>query len=218
MSDIDNTEILDELYHEEAELKKDEKLAKRTILVFAILILAIIGVVSLLSYKFFTYKPTATVYNKIVQTIPASAVSPTSEITSPTPVTTKTTGGQTQTQKDYYINIGYGTNQSGDWSDVAGAIITADITQYSNIKSVYFEPSVNVPSANGNVSIRLYNVTDKHPVWNSEITRTAVADTNLFISPLLSYDTGPKLYQVQMKTEMNVTANLIQSRIHVVTK
>lgn len=120
-------------------------------------------------------------------------------------------------QKDYYFNLGSGPNQSVDWADVPGAISTFDIAQYSNIKDVYLESNINVPTANGTVSIRLFNKTDNYAVWNSERTVNSQVKGDLVVSPKIIYDKGPKLYQVQMKTQLGVPANLVQSRIHIIT-
>ena len=89
-----------------------------------------------------------------------------------------------------------------------------DFGSYNRIKEVHFEASVYVPTANQSVSVRLYNVTDKHPVWYSEVTMAGGPSAYL-TSPAVSYDTGTKLYQVQMKTQLQSTANLVQSKIHV---
>lgn len=224
MNNFDKSSILKELHQDEEELHKDERLIKITFVIIAILILAIVGIASYLIFKSITdKKPVTTVVNKIIresilvtQTI---SPSPVSEIPSPTkPVVVNTTNIKSTASKDYYINIGTGVNKSSDWTDVGGAITTADIGQYQNIKDVYFETSINVPSSNGTVSVRLYNTTDKHPVWNSEVTKNGTSDTYLFVSPSVSYDVGPKMYQVQMKSQLNVAANLVQSRLHIVTK
>ncbi|EKD86984.1 MAG: hypothetical protein ACD_37C00088G0007 [uncultured bacterium] len=122
------------------------------------------------------------------------------------------------TTKDHYINIGSGTNQSSDWTDVSGALTTADIGQYPDIKEVHFEAFINVPTANGSVSVRLFNKTNSYLVSNSEIIRDGIVETYHFISPALIYDVGPKLYQVQMKSQLNVLANLVSARIHIVTE
>ncbi len=120
--------------------------------------------------------------------------------------------------KDYYINLGSGTDQSSDWADVQGALTTFDFGQYYNIKEVHFEASISVPTANGTVSVRLFNETDMHPVWNSEITGPASSQSTLMISPGIIYDNAPKMYQVQMKSQLNVSANLLEARFHIIAQ
>ncbi|OIP57313.1 MAG: hypothetical protein COX79_01025 [Candidatus Levybacteria bacterium CG_4_10_14_0_2_um_filter_36_16] len=118
------------------------------------------------------------------------------------------------TIKDYFIPLGSGTNQSSDWVDVPGAQVAIDLGQYQNVKEVHFEASVTMPTSNGSVYVRLFNVTDKHPVWNSDVSGVGNSIYTL-TSPAIIYDKSAKVYQVQMKTQMQVAANLTQSRIHV---
>lgn len=118
--------------------------------------------------------------------------------------------------KDNFIPLGSGTTTAKDWTDVAGAQATIDFNQYSPINKIIFEASVNVPTGNQTVSVRLFNVTDKHPVWYSEVTANN-SPAYLISSPII-YDLGAKTYQVQMKTQLGFSADLTQSRIHVISK
>ncbi len=120
--------------------------------------------------------------------------------------------------KDYYFNLGSGSNQSSDWADVPGAIATFNIASYKNIKEVRLETTTNVPTANGTISVRLFNKTDGYAVWNSERTVQAESQGSLLISEKINYDYGPKMYQVQMKSQLNVPATLTQARVHVVAE
>lgn len=133
---------------------------------------------------------------------------------SPTPTNTTSTTVMQNAVKNYYISLGSGTVQGSDWTDVPGVQAIVDFGQYPHIKEIHFEVSVYVPTANESVSVRLYNVTDKHPVWNSEVTTNATT-TAYLTSPAISYNTGSKFYQVQMKTQLKVPATLVQSRIHI---
>jgi len=137
---------------------------------------------------------------------------PTQTVNNVAPINPKTTA-----VRDNFIPLGSGTGQGSEWKDIPGAQAKVDLSQYSPIKEVRFEASTNVPTGNESVSVRLYNVTDKHPVWYSEVTAQSNSTANLISSPL-AYDFGEKLYQVQMKTELQFPANLTQARIHVVSK
>ncbi|RJQ24762.1 hypothetical protein C4577_07055 [Candidatus Parcubacteria bacterium] len=224
VKDSDIAPILEELHRDEKRIYKDEKLVKVMFIVIVILILIIGGAVSYLFIKSSSEKKTIkTIINEVIREPNPNIVTPTPTPSpiptpSPTPTPTPTPAQKTSAAKDYYVNIGSGSNTSADWKDVEGAITTADIGQYQNIKEVSLEASINVPTANGTVSVRLYNKTDKHPVWNSEVTKNSTSDDYIFISPALNYDTGPKLYQVQMKSQLGVKANLVYSRLHIVTK
>ncbi|MCL5970900.1 MAG: hypothetical protein M1450_05390 [Patescibacteria group bacterium] len=114
--------------------------------------------------------------------------------------------------KDYFIPLGSGINTSTDWTDINGVQTIVDFGQYPNIKEIRLEASVSIPT--GFVSVRLYNVTDKHPVWNSEIILNDKTSGYL-VSPAISYDTGTKTYQVQIRNQLNATANLVQAKIHI---
>lgn len=150
------------------------------------------------------------------QLIPTSTPAPCTDCLTPTviPLQTALAVNTQSTAKDYFIPLGSGSSQASDWTDVPGAQVELDFASFSHIKAVYFETSVYVPSANESVSIRLYNVTDNHPVWNSDVMMDSGTTAHL-ISPALSYDTGLKLYQVQMKTQLQAPANLVQALIHV---
>ena len=120
--------------------------------------------------------------------------------------------------RDYYINLGSGTNQSTDWTDVSGTLSTFDIAQYQNIKEVHLETTINVPTANGTISVRLFNKTDGTAVWNSDRTVNAQVSGDLLISQNIFYPYGPKLYSVQMKSQLGILANLAQARLHIITQ
>ncbi len=212
---------MEELHEDEEKLRRDERKAKIAFLFSLVFILISLAGVSYLIFKSKSEKkPIIEIINAVPSVLsPALTDSPSSQ-TIPTQIPSTTTGGNNKSSstKDYYINIGSGSNQSLDWADVPGALATADINQYQDIKEVHFEAFINVPTANGNVSVRLFNKTDNYSVWNSEVTRDGTKDTYQFISPALIYDRGPRLYQVQIKSQLNVLVNLVSARIHVVTE
>lgn len=119
--------------------------------------------------------------------------------------------------KEFFIPIGTGTNATEDWGDVPGLLVTIDSNQYGKIKSVVFETTVRVPTLDQWVKVRLYNVTDKHPVWSSEVNFTIGSQPTLLISSPFTLDEGINSYQVQMKTQIRRPAYLDQSRIHITT-
>lgn len=120
--------------------------------------------------------------------------------------------------KDYYINLGSGSSKSTDWVDVNGTFNTYDISSYNNVQAVSLETTTNVPTSNGTYSVRLYNKTDGNPVWNSERTVQAEQNGSLLISQNITYPRGPKLYSVQMKSQIGVELVLIQARLHIVSE
>jgi len=130
---------------------------------------------------------------------------------SPTVIVFKET---TSSVKDHFISFGSGTSSDQNWIDVGGLQTTVDLGSYGDIKEIKFEASIQVPGENQAVSVRLYNKTDNHPVWNSEVTKNTGASGYLVSSPII-YDKGAKTYSVQMKTQLGSTVTLGEARIHI---
>lgn len=128
-------------------------------------------------------------------------------------VTQKT---QTRGLQDYYVPFGSGTLASGDWVNVPGLQAYIDTANYGTIKKVTFEASLYIPTGIGKGYARLFNITDQHPVWNSEVSLES-STAQLLISSPITLDSGEKLYQVQIKTTINPGTNLTQSRVHIRT-
>ncbi len=158
-----------------------------------------------------------------VQSVPvAIAVTPTatpSPTTTPTPTITPspqptTSKISTSPIREIFIPIGTGTGNSDDWKDVDGLKIYVDSTKYGKIKTTVFEASVHVSNADQFVYVRLFNETDKHPVWFSELYFPDGRTATFLVSQPITLDTGNKLYKVQMKTQLKATTNLDQARIH----
>jgi hypothetical protein len=122
----------------------------------------------------------------------------------------------TTSAKEYYVPLGAGTNATDEWSDVPGASVSIDTASYGKIKQAIFEATVTVPSGSQRVWVRLYNVTDRHPVWFSDVTTDSSGPVLLASSPI-ALDKGNKVYQVQMKTQLKNLTNLVQSRVKIAT-
>ena len=135
-----------------------------------------------------------------------SQVAPQKQTVSPT----------SQSTKEFYVPFGSGTTQNDQWEDVPGVVSYIDTNNYTNIQTVYFEVSMNIPTKNGIVSARLYNATDKHPVWYSEVS----TDSNVskLVATKVKLDSGNKQYQVQMKTSLRYASILDFARIKILTK
>ncbi len=118
--------------------------------------------------------------------------------------------------REFYVSFGAGSNSSDDWQDVGGVAANVDTTSYGSIKQVIFEATIHIPTGNQTAFVRLYNVTDAHPVWGSELSLEG-SGPKLLASNGITLDTGKKLYQVQMKTQLKYPAVLDQSRLHITT-
>lgn len=202
-------------------IQKDEKEVKIGFTVSALLIIFLLANVAYLN--FYVLRLNESKVTEPISTVstPTPTASSSSTLTSsPNPAVAQFLSSPTPTpsSKDYFINLGYGTNQSTDWADVPGTLMTFDIAQYPNIKRVTLETTLSVPTENGTVSVRLYNKTDGYAVWNSDRTVQAQNNIPLLVSQNIIYPQGPKLYSVQMMTQLGVQANLLQARLHILTR
>lgn len=116
--------------------------------------------------------------------------------------------------KEYFIPLGTGYTEKNEWIDVAGTDTSIDPANYGKIKSTVYEASMRIPVANGTMYARLYNVTDKHPVWFSEVSTSAGTSTTV-TSGNITLDAGNKLYRVQIKTSLQYPSYLDFSRIRI---
>lgn len=118
--------------------------------------------------------------------------------------------------KEFFVPFGSGSNSTDDWADVSGLQAYIDSASYGRIKSVTFEATVRIPTGNETAYVRLFNLTDKHPVWFSEVSLEG-GTAKLLTSKPITLDSGNKLYQVQMKTSLKYPAILDQVRLHIIT-
>ena len=153
-----------------------------------------------------------------LSTCPASCLSLINEATMsirlPTPAPSIKTTPVGSSVKEFFISFGSGSTRAGDWEDVGGLGAYIDSGKYGKIKSVVFEAAVAIPNGNQGVYVRLFNATDKHPVWFSEVYHEG-GNPKLLISSPITLDAGNKLYQAQMKTTLKDLANLNQARIKI---
>lgn len=116
--------------------------------------------------------------------------------------------------KEYYIDFGNGTVDSTDWEDVPGLSKYINTNNYTNIQSVIFEASIRIPTGNGTVYVRLYNVTDGTAVDLSELSSEGSTST-LKQSKAINIAQGNKLYKVQMKNRMDYDVIVDSSRLKI---
>lgn len=122
----------------------------------------------------------------------------------------------TSSSKEYFVAFGGGTSSAEDWADVPGLTAGINSTAYESIKEVRFEASVYIPTGNETAYVRLFNKSDQHPVWFSEVSLSG-GTPQLLISTPITLDAGQKTYQVQMKTSLKFQAVLSQARVHITT-
>ena len=85
------------------------------------------------------------------------------------------------------------------------------------MKTVTFEVAIRIPTGNQIAYARLFNVTDKHPVWFSEVSVEG-GKALLVISQPITLDSGAKTYQVQLKTSLGYLSYIDQSRLRITTQ
>ncbi|PJE69024.1 hypothetical protein COU96_02020 [Candidatus Shapirobacteria bacterium CG10_big_fil_rev_8_21_14_0_10_38_14] len=148
---------------------------------------------------------------------PAACLEAISQATAPAFIQTTPTPKPTQAEvmvKELYIPLGSGSTKSVDWVELAGVESVIDAANYPKIKSVIFEASLRIPTANGRVYAKLYNVTDKHDVWFSEVWAEGPLGYRAE-SGKISLSPGRKLYRVMMKSTMAYEAILDSARIKI---
>lgn len=149
----------------------------------------------------------ATASSQTQQSVTTATISTPSETPEPTQTIT--------TVKEIFIPFGSGSSLAGDWEDIPGVQASLDTNNFPSIKSVTFETTARIPTGNEIAYIRLYNVTDKHPMWSSEISWEGGGTK--FLTKTITLDSGNKVYQVQMKTSLKFQAIFDQARLHIIT-
>ena len=119
--------------------------------------------------------------------------------------------------KEFYIPLGTGTTKSVTYTALNTSDFYFDPSLYGKIKEIYFEMGVRIPTANGRVYAKLYNVTDQHDVWYSEIW--GEGDKGQYISsPKITLEKDRKRYRVYLRNTMEYDAYLDMARLRVVTE
>ncbi|MDP1721736.1 MAG: hypothetical protein Q8L37_00850 [Candidatus Gottesmanbacteria bacterium] len=117
--------------------------------------------------------------------------------------------------KEYYISFGSGMTQSNVWQDIPGVEAIIDTANYPAIKSVTFEVYLKIPTANGQVYAKLYNVTDKHDVWFSEVSSEGPVLTKK--EAAITLESGARTYRVMGLSTLKYDTNIQNARIRIVT-
>jgi len=148
---------------------------------------------------------------------PAACLEAISQVTTPGLVQIAPTPKPTYFEamvKELYIPLGPGSTKSMDWVELTGVESVIDTANYPKIKSVIFEASLRIPTANGRVYAKLYNVTDKHDIWYSEVYAEGPSSYRAE-SGDITLASGRKLYRVMMKSTMGYEAILDLARIKI---
>ena len=148
---------------------------------------------------------------------PTPAPSPTTiPVVSPSPVPSQTI---IQTaSKEIFIPLGSGSVTTNSFSDIAGSDVTIDLTKYPGVQSIVFQASIWVEGGNGRAYARIYNVDDKNPYFESQITNnTGVGSVQNSLNIPLPYST--KTYRIQAKTDITqYAAHIDNARFKITLK
>lgn len=117
--------------------------------------------------------------------------------------------------KEYYIPLGNGMTKNDQWETVAGMEATIDTSLYPKIKQVVFESYLRIPVGIGWMHVKLFNATDGHDVWGSEVQ----SESNTFVreSAVIPLDSGNKRYIVMAQSTIRAEAYIDNARIKIIT-
>lgn len=113
--------------------------------------------------------------------------------------------------KEIIVPIGTGLTRSSEWEDLPGADVYIDTSNYPPIRKAIFEIYLNITTGQGQMNAKLFNVTDKHDVWFSEVSVDGggVAKREAEVT----LEKGNKLYRVMAKSTLNAEAVVQNARI-----
>jgi len=116
--------------------------------------------------------------------------------------------------KEIYIPLGQGSAASQDWEEITGAEAVINLANFSGVKSVILEASLRIPTGNGRVYAKLYDVIAKHDVWFSEVSVEGSQSKREESAPVV-LSPGRSLYRIKMKSTMGYEAILDQARLKI---
>ena len=118
--------------------------------------------------------------------------------------------------KEYYIPLGSGQTKSSEWADILGAEAYVNTNNYPRITKVLFEIYGSIPTANGELRVKLFDVSDKHDVWFSEV----VLEGNTVVRKEVevTLEPGNKLYRVMAKSTLSYEATVVNARLKLLTE
>ena len=123
----------------------------------------------------------------------------------------------TNASRESYIPLGTCSTDKSSFTDLTSTETVIDPANYGTVKEAYFIASLKNPTRNGQVEAQLYNITDKHPVWGSTVILNG-AESQTISSGKITLDTGSKLYRVQLKSTLNYTVTLDNSKIRIISE
>ncbi|OGY09590.1 MAG: hypothetical protein A2700_01045 [Candidatus Blackburnbacteria bacterium RIFCSPHIGHO2_01_FULL_44_64] len=122
-----------------------------------------------------------------------------------------------ETTKTSSVSIGSTfSTRSADWTDVPGQT-EVDPGEYGASPAFYVDASVKIGNSNGEVKIRLFDITNGIAVSGSELSTVTSSYSNVSSSALLLWR-GKNLYKIQIKSTIGEEAFVASAKIRVVYK
>lgn len=114
----------------------------------------------------------------------------------------------------YIPLVASAANTKTDWTDIVPSEFYFDLSSYPGAKAVRFTGFLRAVNATGPVYVRLYDVTNKRGVDNSDFSTSS--DTfQRFESAALSIWRGNNLYRLQLKSPNGTEAQLSEAKLKV---
>jgi hypothetical protein len=121
------------------------------------------------------------------------------------------------TTKVVYVPLGRGTTTSQTYEEIVGAEAVIDLSRYPEIETVYFEANMKIPAGGGRIYAKIYNVTDKHDAWLSEVYLDGAGPYRAEAKGVI-LASGRKLYRVKMKSTLGTEGVLDSARLKILLK
>ncbi len=121
---------------------------------------------------------------------------------------------QTTTVKEFFVPLGGGTTTSSNWVTLSGLETQVDSNNYNNIKSVFFEASLRLPTGNGRFYARLINISDNTPLEETVVYIEGSQGQRREIQ--FSLRSGNKTYGVQIRSTLGFEGILDMARIKII--
>lgn len=118
--------------------------------------------------------------------------------------------------KEYFIPLGSGNTKANEYEQLTSVEAYVDTGNYPPIKEAYFDLHLRNPTGNGKAYAKLFNVTDKHDVWYSEVVFEGGGTMQK--EAKITLDSGKKLYRVMVKSSLQYDVYADNARIRIVTQ
>lgn len=113
--------------------------------------------------------------------------------------------------QEVFIPLGSGKTISNEWEELPATEVGINTANYPPIARAYLEVFMHIVTGNGTMHAKLYNSTDRHDVWFSEVSMSGDRITRLEVP--ITMDAGNKRYTVKVKSSLKYEAILDNARI-----